>query len=117
MNKKNIILILTGLVILLGITTIYFYFSGKEVVSTNPSEQLDCETIESIYIRDACYVDIAVKEENHEVCKNVENTDDKDLCYIKIARMLKNNTICDNIVDKKYSRPKCYGEVTIALNN
>ena len=111
--SKGIVIGAIVLALILGVLVGWFYFSGKEIVVMTPENTGDCSEIESSYIRDGCYISLAVKSSDEQLCLSVADLDQKDLCYTKIAVMEINSSICENVIDKKFSKPKCYGEVTI----
>src|SRR3989338_7163934 len=114
MEKKNLIMILSALIVVLGIGIIYlFFFRGTELVPIQPEKVGDCSAIKGSYIKDSCYMQIAAKEANVDICNNILNANQKDLCFIELSKIKNDNTLCELIVDKKYSRTKCYGELTI----
>jgi flagellar basal body-associated protein FliL len=117
MEKRSIIIYLIIAIALLALIALYLlFFRGTEVVVIQPETIEDCSSIEGNYIRDSCYVQIAVNDVDETICANIADADEKDLCYIRIARLTENREICAKVVDLKYSKPKCYGEVTILSN-
>jgi hypothetical protein len=114
MEKKNLIIILSGIILILLIASIYFYSSQKiEIVVMQPEKIEDCSGINGNYIRDACYIQIASKEMNETICNNIVNSNQKDICFTEMAKIKNDRTICEFILDTKYARTKCYGEMNI----
>lgn len=115
MNKKDIAIISLSIALILMISIFsYFYFIKYKVITQNNLKTAtECTTIETNYIRDACLMKAAAIEYNPKTCDNISDDYERDLCYTRISKLLNNETICDSIGDKRYSRPKCYGEIAI----
>jgi hypothetical protein len=76
-----------------------------------PSEIQGCSAMLAGYIKDACYIELAIDSSNAAGCAKVANADQKDLCYIEVSKVLRDKTLCANVADAFYSRPKCFAEL------
>ncbi|MDP1729076.1 MAG: hypothetical protein Q8L27_02650, partial [archaeon] len=63
---ENKIVLVNAIAAVLLICVFFYFMSGKETVQKNPLETNDCASIQSYYIRDACYFELAVKNSDSE---------------------------------------------------
>lgn len=116
MKKNTLITILSIAVAVSLLLASYFYFSKLEVVVIQPETISDCASITGNFIRDACYMQIAAREKNESICYSIVSDNQKDLCFIELSKVKNDRNICELIIDRKYSKTKCYGEMNIILN-
>lgn len=89
----------------------------KAVKERNPDL---CTEIESIYMRNNCYDNIAMIMNNIEICKRIENTEGDpgtsvQACISRIAGGLRDITLCKQIPLE--AQPECIANIGIATNN
>ena len=110
--NSNIIVIILAVLLIITIVFGVIYFQKYSMVSNEkPNASVDCGSMPSSYIKDACYTQLAVNAADVSSCESIANDDQRDLCYTEVSKVLRNRTVCDNISDKFYSRPKCYAEL------
>ncbi len=116
MKKGKILLGLAGIISIIVIIVIMSYLSKTEFVLIQPETLEDCASISGNFIKDACYMQIAAKEADETICNKILSDNQKDLCFIELSKIKRDKSICELIIDKKYSKTKCYGEMNILLN-
>lgn len=109
--SANRIVLVNAVAAVLLIIIFFYFMSGKETVNKNPAQITDCSSIQSNYLKDACYFELAVKNSDIESCKRIIDSSQEDLCFIKVAVEKDDKTICNLVMDKFYMKPKCAGEV------
>jgi len=107
MKKKTLIIILLSIaVIALGVYAVYVNV-GKQPIKEEPEKIKDCAKIENAYIKNGCYMNLAVTLNDSVHCSSILDIDEKDMCYLKMSEVLGDKSVCANILDKAYLMPRC----------
>jgi flagellar basal body-associated protein FliL len=79
--KKELII---GLIIVVLMVGVYFIFPNKSSVS-EPMSISDCEKLESIDYRDACFCNLATEKKDFSIIERISAEQKQEACYFAIS--------------------------------